>query len=228
MRQNNHLLEEIAFWNKVIKWSIFIVTALILLNIIDELIGHPSWQIERLINVGLEGNFPTWFSSMLLAIAAFLAYRCAIIVKEGRSLWGLLSLGLLFMSCDEVAQIHENLGNVLNKYLFRSSGIEHSAWVITLGPFVLLAFVIFAIKFKKYLRGSYKAMRALIIGAIVYIFGAFILESTINLLNHGNLEWLWKIENILEEACELFGAIVILIGLNKHHEFLSSAPARIL
>ncbi len=206
---------------KLLKSLTIITSIIVMLNIIDELIGHPSWQIERLIGVGHEGNFPTWFSSMLLAIAAYFAYKCSVLAKEGRRIWKLLGLGLLFMSCDETAQIHEHIGNTLHKYFFNNiEAIKHSSWVIILGPVVLLAVLIFSFKMKKYLKGSKQTAKFLLLGAFIYIFGAFILEATINLLNHENLEWLWKIENILEESCEMFGVILIIKGLIKRTDYL--------
>lgn len=207
---------------KLIKTLLIITSIIVILNIIDELIGHPSWQVERLIGVGYEGNFPTWFSSMLLAIAAYFSYKCSVLAKDGKRVWKLLALGLIFMSCDEVAQIHEHFGSTLHKYFFNNmEAIKHSSWVVILGPAVLLIVLIFAFKMKKYLKGSKQAVKFLLLGAFVYIFGAFILETATNLLNHENLEWLWRIENILEESCEMFGVILIIKGLMKHLKFLS-------
>lgn len=207
------------------KTLVGITIGIIVLNIINVLLGNPSWQITRLIGVGFEGNFPTWFSSMLLVLAAFFAYKCSIAAKikqNGKRMWQLLFLGLLGMSCDEVAQIHEHLGNTVNKYFFQLESIKHSAWVIILGPFVLLVMVIFSVKMKKYLVGSTKAIKFLALGCCIYICGAFLLEATINFFNHDNLEWLWKIENILEELFEMLGVVIIIKGLTEHYRFLLS------
>lgn len=159
---------------------------------------------------------------MLLAIAAFFAYACSHEYgndKFGRKMWQILALGFLGMSCDEVAMIHENLGNTINKYFIHSSSINHSAWVVILGPFVLIGIIIFLVKMRRYFIGS-PAICWLLLGFCVYVGGAFILEATINLLNHENLEWLFKTENILEEACEMFGVIFIIKGLSAHRKFL--------
>src|SRR3989338_1044170 len=106
---------------RLIRILMIIIAGLILLNIINILLNKPSWQIDRFINVGEESNFPTWFSSMLLAIAGFFAYKCSLIIetqKKGKMIWQLLSIGLLGMSCDEVAMIHEHLGLFVNKHFF--------------------------------------------------------------------------------------------------------------
>jgi len=210
--------------NKLIKILIVITSILILVNIINDLLGQPSWQITSLIYVGFEANITTWFSSILLLIAAIYAYKCFLASRRNQSeqkIWQFLSLGLLGMSCDEVATIHERLGNTLNKYYFQFDAIKKSSWVIILGPAILLILLLFALKMRKYLKNSAKAKRLLITGILAYVGGAFILEATINLLNHDTLEWLWKIEIILEESFEMFGVILIIMGLMEHHKFIN-------
>lgn len=160
----------------MIRWLIIITAGIIFINIIGELIGNPSWQIQRLFNVGIESNLPTWFSSIILAIAACFAYKCSVLTKDGRKTWRLLSLGLLFMSCDEVAMIHDNFGRVVNKYIFKLEGFQHSVWPIVLGPFILFVMLIFVIKLRKYLQGSRKAIKWLSVGLVTYIIGAFFIE----------------------------------------------------
>lgn len=208
---------------RVLNFLWIAIIVLILLNIIDYLCGKPFWQITRLIHLEEEGNFTTWFSSIILATGAVYSYNCAQILplnKEARQLWEILAAGLMFMSCDEVAQIHENLGNTINKYLIGSRSIEHSAWVIILGPIILLVFFVFAWKIKKHLKGSFEAIKYLLIGMLIYVTGAFLLEAITNVLNHENLELIWKIEIILEGSLELIGAVFITQGIIKHYSFL--------
>lgn len=207
---------------KLIQNLIVIAGTFVFFNIANTLLGEPSWQITRLIGLEQESNLTTWFSSMLLALAAFYAYLSSTQLKEdkvGQRMWQLLALGFLAMSCDEVAMIHENLGTTMNKYFFHLSSINRSAWVVVLGPFILAGIIIFAAKMKRYFLGS-PAVRWLLLGSCVYIGGAFILEASINLLNHENLEWLFKTENILEESCELFGVIFLIKGLSQHKDYL--------
>ena len=207
---------------RLIKVLVMFTVAIILLNIINRLLGESSWQISRLIRVGMESNLPTWFSSMMLAMAAFFAYRCSLVMTKkegGRRMFQLLTLGLLGMSCDEVSQIHENLGKTINKYYFHLKNIN-SSWVILLGPFVLIFLIIFSLKIRKHLAGSVKAVKFLTLGFFIYITGAFLLEATSNFLNHLSLEWLWQIETLLEESFEMIGIILIIKGLQEHYMFL--------
>ena len=123
------------------------------------------------------------------------------------------------MSCDEVAMIHENTGRGLNKYLFKTRKINSSS-VIFLSPVVFLVVIIFAVKLKKYLRGSAKARKMLLAGAAVFILGAFILEAGTNYFNKQESKWLWTTEIILEEGFEILGVIFIIFGLTEHRKFL--------
>jgi len=214
---------EMSKADKLIKLLYIIIAILITLNIIDLIVGQPSWQITRLINIDIESNVPTWFSSIILAIAAFLSYKCSLAVGEERykkRTWQLLSLGFLAMSCDEVAMIHEHLGATINKYFTGLKGLN-STWIVILGPFVLILVFIFIIMMKKSLIGSKKASRILLFGVGMYIVGAFFLEATVNVLNKGNLTVLLPAEHIIEELFEMSGAVIIIKGLLEHYKFLT-------
>ncbi|MFC1709545.1 hypothetical protein ACFL2J_05795 [Candidatus Omnitrophota bacterium] len=209
----------------LIKSLTVIVSIFVILNIINALISVPSLQIARLIDLDLESNLTTWFSSMLLAIAAFFAYKCSLFIKPkapGKRMWQLLSLGLLGMSCDETAMIHENLGQAVNKYIFKVGIFSNSSWSVLLGPLITIILFIFAIRMKRYLKGSTRAIKLLIAGTLIYIVGAFMLESATNLLTPGNLEWLWRTMSILEETFEMTGTLLIIAGLIEYRKFLSS------
>jgi len=212
--------------NKLIKILAIIIFVIVVLNIFNVVFNKPSWQLDRFINVCEESNFPTWFSSMLLVIAAYFAYKCSITAKtkeRGRGMLQLLSLGLLGMSCDEVAMIHENMGEFVNRHFFKIANLK-SEWVILLGPIVLFIIIVFVIKMSKYLKDSAKAKKFLVMGAFIYIFGAFILEATLNVICQQEFQFksLYKIEYILEEFLEMTGVVLIIKGLIEHFRFLSS------
>lgn len=213
-----------VFKNKLIKILTFITFILIALHITNGLLGKPFWQITRLVSLGEEANLPTWFSSTILAIAAYFSYKCSlssIRSLKNKNIWRILSFVLIFMSCDETAQIHESLGNAINDYLVKSKAIEHSAWSIIFGPIIILMFLVFIFYLVRCLKNSDKALRYIIIGSSLYIFSALIVESSINLLNHNELSWIWRTENLIEESGEMFGIIIIINGLSEHLKFLS-------
>ena len=178
--------------------------------------------MERMFNLDLENNIPTWFSSLLWAIAALLSYtsfESAFEQKEKRA-WGFLSLTFLFLSCDEVASLHENLGLMASKYLFASKWVDALGmrlWPIALGPIVIFGLFWFTVWFKCCFRNSPHGGRQVALGTILFLAGAVGLETGMNfLMFHGFLKPFWKVEAIFEEALEMVGAILIVSGLLSH------------
>lgn len=210
--------------NKHLVNSLFITVGFIIfLNIINALFNKPSWQMDRFINVDGEANFSAWFSGMILAIASFFAYQCSLAAdkdKGGPMMFQLLALGLLGMSCDEVAMIHENMGLFVNKHFVKLEGLR-SEWVALLAPVVLFIIIVFSVKMRKYLSSSNKAKKFLIIGAFIYIFGSTGLETLLNFPKQEILEKFLKVEFIVEEFCEMTGVILVIKGLIEHHRFLT-------
>lgn len=207
------------------KWLTLIAIIIIASNIINILLGEPSWQITRLIDLDAEANIPTWFSSILLFIAAFFAYHCSLLAKtrqNGKTIWQVLSVGLLVMSCDEVATIHERLGFVINKYIFRFPRPESHTWLLMIAPLAIIVILGICVRIKKYLKGSTKALRLLTIGVLVYFFGSIVLESTWMFLCSNHLDVLHRVEVILEESFEMIGVIIFISGLVEHNKFLNT------
>lgn len=202
-----------------IKWLIIITILIIASNIINLTVGEWSWRFYRLMDTDGESNFPAWFSSFLLVLAAGLAYQCSLAAKDKqaeREGWQFLVFGLLYMSCDEVAMLHENIGLLIKKYLFQAENLKWFSGEIILVPFAVFFIAVIAVKLRNYLKGSRRAIRFLLAGALVYAFGAFVLDSVINFITTDIDSWLFKIESLLEESLEMFGVILVIKGLLEH------------
>jgi len=230
MNENTTLFKyDTAFCRKLIRILIQITVFLIAANVINELLSRPSWQITRFIAVGKESNFPTWFSSGLLMIAAYFTYNCSLLTnsnKDERHFWSIVSLGLLFLSCDETAMIHEYLGTTLSKYIFHDqlSGMFGN-WTVALTPVVLLFLVYLYKKYKKIGNRLYPAAKLMISGLIIFLTGAVGFEVMVNLFNRQELVWLYKTELIVEESLEMIGVIFIIAGAMRQYEYLSKERA---
>ena len=213
---------------ELICWLFRISGILVICHLANVVTGGPSWQLERLFDLGLEANIPTWFSSALWAIASVVAYQCVQLAEPRREkrLWFLISMGLLAFSIDEVAQIHENIFRIID--LFFPKIIQHeiltnfkrSDWPIIASPFLLAVLIWLWVTLKRVLQGSSRAATLLGLGLFMIIFGGWGLEITINFLNHDALQWVWDIETVFEESLEMFGAIVIISGLFTHQHVL--------
>lgn len=192
---------------------------LVAANIADLILGKPFWGITRFIYLGSDDNVSAWYSSILLAVAGLVAYECSMHAKRKNikgSLSFLLFAGLLFfMSADEVARFHEIIGGYAAKYLDISSQdfAKHSGWVWVGGPLIIAVFTGFTFLLKEVFSLVSGSMLFLVIGFSLIILGGVIVESTINFLNHEELQWVWDIEVVVEESLEMTGTIFILYAL---------------
>jgi hypothetical protein len=196
--------------------------AIVFLNVANVFLGQPSWQITRLIGLDTESNFSTWFSGMILAIAAFFAYQVSVAAgpHRGCRTWQIVAFVLLFMSCDEVAMIHENAGEFIAKHFIVLSQTKHSAWLLVFGVPILIGVMFLARRINLYITSS-KAHLFLGVGLLSYIAGAFLFESMLGLRFFPDLAkttWLWTTEEIFEEGLEMLGVIMIIKGLQEQHK----------
>ena len=203
---------------------------IVICHLLNLVLGYPSWQLERLFNLGYEANVPTWFSSILWAIGFVAAYQCAQLAhsKLKQRLWILIALGFLAFSIDETAQIHENIFRIINMVFPKSiqheifTHFKHSDWPVIASPFLVATLIGLSFTLKRLLKGSFRAATLLGFGFFMVVFGGWGLEITVNFLNHGTLQWVWEIENVFEESLEMFGAITIISGLFAHQRVLQN------
>ena len=197
-----------------------------LANVLNDLAGRPWWLITESIYLGGSENVPTWFSSLLLLTAGVMAFRCfrASVRLADRPAQGWLWLCLLLfaLSCDETAELHERFGNHLSRTAFPelAESWKHTAWPLVLGPVALVVAGFFLWTLGRYLRGSARAARSLLAGAVTLLVFGIALESTINLLTPGADDWLWQIEVLVEETGEMVGAWLFGWWLLAHYEHL--------
>lgn len=70
---------------------------------------HGDGLLVELFDLRLEGNVPTWYSSLLLALNAITLALITRLVERRREAWSLGAGMFLLLSADEVAQVHERL-----------------------------------------------------------------------------------------------------------------------
>lgn len=200
-------------------------------NVLDLLVGRPSWTITRTIFLGFEQTISTWWSAVLLASSGMMAYWCYR-TSHQRNIrpafgWLLIAAVLFALSCDEVASLHETLGGYLSKGVAPSAASKwtHTAWPIVLGPLAILFTVAVALIIRKHFVGGVYPGVLILAGAAVLLGAGVGLESTTNWLNHNELQWLWDLEIIAEEAGEMLGAWLIGFGLVVRGEQLLAMDA---
>lgn len=190
------------------------IIVLALANALNHVGGMPFWTITRFIHLGVDNNVPAWYSSLLLAVAALVSLECyrEASTRNLSGYWTFLVISglLLFMSCDEIARFHEILGGQIAKH-YGVAG-KHASWVWLGGPIIITLFLCFFLILKKPLSLVPGTTFYLGLGFALIVLGGVVLESTINWLNHDDLQWVWDVEIVVEESLEMMGTISIIFS----------------
>ncbi len=143
--------------------------------------GADSHESFRQFDVRLEANFATYFQASVLALAAMTCWANAVI-ERGLSTtrwqrmlpgWRTLAAVFVFLSIDELAQIHENFNRVKPDFAGELTFVNHYSWVVVYLPFaacVGLAFIPFLLALPR------KIAVVTFLSGVLYVLGAAGLE----------------------------------------------------
>ncbi len=173
-------------------------------------------------NVDKEKNLPTWFSSALLMLAAYVLWEIANDVRangEKYALhWRALSGVFAFLSMDEVAQMHE---------MSRKTGLvelgkaSYLSWIVVAAPFVL----VFCVSYLRFLFRLPLRMRLLVAGGGVLfilgavgmeIIGAFVGRDVGGNVGTGPAYVEYLLAASVEELFEMLGVITFFYAVATH------------
>lgn len=149
------------------------VAVLTVANAVVAVAGHHGSDLRshaRLFDVDIEQSVPTWFSALLILLAATLMVVVAVQPAERRDRrrWRILAVLALAMSIDEVAVYHEQWINPTRNAL-GVGGALYFAWVI---PAMALVGVV-AISHLRFLARLPRATAVgLVLSAGCYVTGA--------------------------------------------------------
>lgn len=168
----------------------------------------------KLLNVNLESNLPTYFSALVLMADAFLL---ALIAYGRKSLgevhwrWMCLSFVFVFISFDEMFQIHEQFRAPMEA-LFNTTGVFYFAWFI---PYIAIMIVLGIAYYKFMMRLPKRILRLFIISAVIFVSGAVGMEAVggMHAEVHGEetLTYAWMYS--FEEFLEMTGGVIFLYAL---------------
>lgn len=201
-----------------IRWLlIYCVFALSAMGIYAEVIydlldREDPWGLVAFLSLSWEANLPTWAASSLLLICAGLLWTIAKTARQAGDKayrhWYALSAIFAYISLDETAQLHENLGHLLQT----GDGLFYFDWVIPASAIL----VILGVVFYRFILNLYAPTRnRFIAAAVLYVGGALFMELPLGLwvsehgssnLGYGLLDW-------IEETLELTGIAVFLYAL---------------
>jgi hypothetical protein len=162
------------------------------------------------LDLDREANLSTWVSTVQLAVIGALALALASLRRRRGWLW--IGLGFLYLSADELAQIHEWVGDVMWHSPFRLGFIAPPyPWVLLFGP-PFLIFSIWMVRFAARELAEWPDLRRRIWLGLLLLFLAIPLEVVGGKLE-GVSARLLRVESTTEETCELMGEIVLLVAL---------------
>src|SRR5215204_119963 len=178
----------LAIYAKKIVRAIIIAVLLITLVSFVARVAMYMWGVEgylqplRIFDVGEERSIPTWFESILFMLCSILL-AVVTVAKRRRNdryslHWGVLSIILLLLSLDEVASIHEAIGQQSERLLHYTTGLTPSGaisffWVV---PGAIFA-VIVLLAYLRFLANLPQTTRRLFLFAgALFVLGALGLE----------------------------------------------------
>ena len=203
---------------KILMWMLVCDLSVLLLHIIVLLTPlFPSDTIKQWVNVDMEGNIPTWYSSIKLFILSGLCliYAKRLVEAPLRKIYFVLGFIFLFFSMDESARIHEGLTTILKKLnIYSFFPDSHGTWILLYAAIFVLLTLGLRKNIGPFIRE--KPGRTLFItGAAIYILGAVGIEILSYYIYAANLQGtpLDTLEILVEEGFELTGQTLLIYSL---------------
>lgn len=160
---------------------------LVLLYIFNFIIGEPFRLFTKFLDINDEQNLPTWFSSIQLFLTAILfgIFGYGKFKSGDKDSWVLISLPVVFviLSIDEVVQVHEYLGGVVDRVLyFKRHGMFNATglWMLVIGIPVLLLLLFLGTKLSIYLKDRPDVLRRYMVGVLIFLGSALGIEFFTN------------------------------------------------
>lgn len=185
-----------------------------------------AYGFVQLFAVDMEGNIPTYFSSLLHLSSALLISLIAFDARQkgsaDRVKWTGMAAIFLFLSMDEASSMHELLTYPMRE-LLGTSGILYFAWVV---PAMIILIILAGIYWPFLRRLPKETFRGFLLAAFVFLSGAILMEFVGGWLAEqqgvDHLEFGMATE--VEEVLEMTGVVIfirtLLIYLNKHVDSL--------
>jgi len=184
------------------------------LNVARYYLGFHS-KVVSAFNFGSEHNFPAYYSAMGLLLCAVLLIVVAVAFKKKRQKyaahWFVLSVIFVYLSLDEMLEIHEQLVEPV-RALLHTGGVLRFAWVIPYG--ILL--IIFILTYVGFLMNLPKKIRVLfIVSGAIYVMGAMGIESLGApwYTAHGWDNFGYAMFQTVEESLEMIGVILFAYSI---------------
>ena len=204
----------LAIYVKKIVRAMIVAVLLITLVSFVARVAEYMWGQEgylhalRIFDVGEERSIPTWFESLQFVLCSILLAVIAVANKRRNDRfslhWSFLSIILLYLSLDEVASLHEAIGQQSERLLHNTTGFTASGaikffWVVPGAIFVFI-FLVAYLRFLAHLPQSTR--RWFLFAGALFVLGALGLEMLFA-----------QISSSSEDIANFFG---MELGLSRH------------
>ena len=195
--------------------KLLVVFAVMLIVIHSSILGiyyyiddPDKFDFVQMFDLDMEANIPTLFSSLLFTIASFLFFLNGKKEYVKRKYWWGLSIIFLFLSFDESAKIHENIGDLTEKFV-DASGFLYYPWVIS---YTLLVLILGVVYFRFFWHMERKIFWRFVLAAVIFLSGAvgFELLGAREASLYGTDTPLYSLLYTIEESLEMFGVIYLI------------------
>lgn len=173
-----------------------------------------------LFTVDMEGNIPTYFSSLLHLSSALLISLIAFDARHKGSAdhvkWMGMAAIFLFLSMDEASSMHELLTYPMRE-LLGTSGILYFAWVV---PAMIILIILAGIYWPFLRRLPKETFRGFLLAAFVFLSGAISMEFVGGWLadQYGIDQLAFSIATEIEEVLEMTGVVIFIRTLLIYHD----------
>jgi len=208
----------------VTKFLLRVVVALVVLFVLTQMTVYflPDYVgrdfFAEKFGLDYEGNIPTFYSFLALLFSSVLLGAIAHVKNldsdRYKNHWKILSFIFLYLSLDEIGQLHEDLIDPMQK-LLKATGFLYFAWIV---PFAFLV-GIFLFSYSKFLFHLPVSTKKMFVAACaLYIGGAMGMELPGGYLasTTGMQTVPYLIVITLEESLEMLGIVVFIHALMSY------------
>lgn len=176
--------------------------------------GSIRVHMLDLFSVNLEESIPTWYSVILLSVAATLfaliTYAKYTERDNYRAYWAGLVVLFIYLSMDEGAAIHEIVADPMQQ-LFNTSGFFAFGWQLVAFPILAILGLIY-IRF--FLHLPSRTRNLFLLSAAIYAGGALIIEGfSAAIYDVDGTTMTYLLVATLEETMEILGVSLLIVTL---------------
>jgi hypothetical protein len=199
--------------------SLLIVVMFVTLHLLSQYARYTPFdfplrfRVDRLFHLGREANIPAWYSTVLLLVSAGLLAMIGFVRWQQKTRfrvhWVSLSVIFVYLSMDEAAMVHEEIGNLLGTQF--PDSVFRFGWVV-FGAIILVLFLVAYLRF--WLALPVKTKKLFFIAGVVFVIGAIGVEILAMPYENGRpYDFTSAILVALEEFMEMAGIVIFIAAL---------------